>query len=904
MVSAMEAPYTIASLPKPLDAENGQIYATPVYSFRGLKKRKRHEVVVGVDGESLSIYNVCAWRAAVLQRQHTDTAQVQSQSLVASYAIPPQTSLCCPPCSVYVRKDGGRPAERYTFAALKESAAASKCKLVRFQETVGDSASFAAPVKTEVSMPAAPFTLEVLSPSASQAPQILTTYANGNTRCISASGTSAEWTYNGATSANTSCEYACLADLETARRGVLKARDDIVSAIASSGASSAQLVFRVARMGKDAALQVFTLRTSGLQSASGNASGMDLLETIALPGQVCSTSDTPMWDLNAASGLLFSLCCGVLTVYDMTNLTPQVQSKFGSATDPIVSFVRSSTSSAVTATANDARLYEAKYGSIQASVSLSVSAAGGSKKRKRTQGNGTGAGHSLVSTFSDVGLLVAVDGTDLVAMQLRAEGRDAKRARAGGSLLVDALGRGSAADASRSAATTDEESHDLGQWKSQVDRLVKEEDAQGLEDVVANDLTFVHKPSSSRANGLVNGHTENDDMWILSPASFDLTPALRHRAMYLLSKIFKPTKTTGTSRHTVRLALYVPNIIRWLAQAGLLTAHHVSQALPTIVTPMAVISAISNVDDGYQLLEDLLDFPIFIELGGVVEALRVMIESLDTPPNDSDTLALPAPSQANGDHPMANGTDDTTFEAETLAAEQELRHASSALQTGLEIRSEALRLIFARLRAFPVHDVKAALRRDLTHKELVFFIQILRIELAEGGWTSRYIDVGNDQFANRIEAQQSVDGTDPKGPSDQAIRDIAHLLICAIDAIGTSGWLVGLSGDSTTTSEILDSVRAEVSASLEGCLEAKTLERILSELEGYAADAERVAFSTNTGLTDVSMQQTALPLGCRAEAPKVRERSARDDQAPKSKLQIARERDMRVGKYGIDRIRI
>lgn len=54
----MEAPYTIASLPKPLDAENGTIYAAPVSSYRGLKKRKRHEVIVGVDGESLNIYNV------------------------------------------------------------------------------------------------------------------------------------------------------------------------------------------------------------------------------------------------------------------------------------------------------------------------------------------------------------------------------------------------------------------------------------------------------------------------------------------------------------------------------------------------------------------------------------------------------------------------------------------------------------------------------------------------------------------------------------------------------------------------------------------------------------------------------------------------------------------------------
>ena len=724
-----------------------------------------------------------------------------------------------------------------------------------------------------------------------------------------------DWTYNGATSANTTCEYAIVADLDTARRGVLKARDDVVSAIASSASSCAMLLLRVARTGKDAAVQVFQLRASGLQSASGSASGMDLIETIALPGQVCATPDTAIWELNAASGLLFSLCCGALTVYDMTNLTPQVQSRFGSATDPILSFVRSSTSSAVAATLTDVRLYEAKYGSVQASVSLVASATGGNKKRKRDQGKRTDTGTSLISTFSDVGLLVAIDGTDVIAMQTRVENRDAKRAKAGGSLLVDALGRGSDADLSRSSARSDNETKEFEQWRSQVDRLVAQEDAQGLEDLIADDLTFVHKPADTKSNGLTNGHTENeDDMWILSPASFALTYSLRRRATYLLGKVFQLTKTTTSQRHPVQLALYAPNIIRWLAQAGLLNAHYLSQALSAQVSPAAVIGAIGSVDDGYQLLEDLLDFPVFIELGGVIEALRVMIESLDTPSTDSSTLALPAPPQTNGDQPMANGTDDTTFEAETLAAEQELRHASSALQTGLEIRSEALRLIFARLRAFPLHDVKSCLRADLSHKDLVFFIQILRIELAEGGWTSRYIDVGSDQFANRIEAQQSIDGITPadqaKGPSDQAIRDISHLLICAIDAIGTSGWLVGglgASGESGfTTSEILDSVRAEVSASLEGCLEAKTLERFISELERFAEDAERVALSTTGGMPEVPVEQTALPPGCRAEAPKLKERNGNGQVqgVAKSKVQIAREKDLRVGKYGIDRIRI
>ena len=54
----MEAPYSIASLPAPLDKEHGRIHAAPVYALKGSKKRKRHEVAVTVDGEGVSIYNV------------------------------------------------------------------------------------------------------------------------------------------------------------------------------------------------------------------------------------------------------------------------------------------------------------------------------------------------------------------------------------------------------------------------------------------------------------------------------------------------------------------------------------------------------------------------------------------------------------------------------------------------------------------------------------------------------------------------------------------------------------------------------------------------------------------------------------------------------------------------------
>lgn len=57
----IEAPYTIASLPKPLDSDKGRIQAGVVYSFRGQRRRKRHELAIGIDGEGVNIYNVIAY---------------------------------------------------------------------------------------------------------------------------------------------------------------------------------------------------------------------------------------------------------------------------------------------------------------------------------------------------------------------------------------------------------------------------------------------------------------------------------------------------------------------------------------------------------------------------------------------------------------------------------------------------------------------------------------------------------------------------------------------------------------------------------------------------------------------------------------------------------------------------
>lgn len=49
----------IASLPRPIGNSNGRYMVGDVYGGApGLKKRKRSELVVGVDGEGVNLYDV------------------------------------------------------------------------------------------------------------------------------------------------------------------------------------------------------------------------------------------------------------------------------------------------------------------------------------------------------------------------------------------------------------------------------------------------------------------------------------------------------------------------------------------------------------------------------------------------------------------------------------------------------------------------------------------------------------------------------------------------------------------------------------------------------------------------------------------------------------------------------
>lgn len=309
------------------------------------------------------------------------------------------------------------------------------------------------------------------------------------------------------------------------------------------------------------------------------------------------------------------------------------------------------------------------------------------------------------------------------------------------------------------------------------------------------------------------------------------------------------------------------------------------------------MKAIHYIDEDFEFAQELLNLPTYLEAEEVVQVLQLLIQSMQVTVEEEQGLALPAPPQTNGTVESTNEEIESRLALESQAAERELDHAWKALTTGLEVRSSTIQVVFARLHSFNPNEVTALLRSTLSHEELIFLIHILRIELTDVGWLSRYIeDDQQQQEASGLMSTMAINQVEESGPSDEAILAIADLLTCAVDALGTNGWLLRQSIGPAGTDQIVDSLRSEVSTGLEGCMEAEFLQSYLNQMERYGSLAEKAGGSKaakTIGDDDINLEQAMLPLGT-VSKPLLK----------KSRKDLKEEQSRAVGKYSFERIRI
>ncbi|KAK5167630.1 uncharacterized protein LTR77_007329 [Saxophila tyrrhenica] len=886
--AALEAPYSIATLPRPLDTKCGRTRSAPVYSIRESKKRKRQEVVVGVDGESVNIYNI------------------QSQRLVTSYALPPQTYLCCSPCSFYTRGSTTSPSQRTTYLIIKDNPHDPKRRLICFTEDVrrkGDSTpKVAAPQRRECSLDDGDvLNLEMVPAAAGRPSYIAASYNSGKTLLVSHSMQSIEKIQRPDSDdlEDYTIEHAAFLDVGSAKKGVLKSREDVL-AVLDQDTTHCMLLSHVARIGDKRYFQLFGVKTPDQASLQTFKTTISMILDVKLP-ELKTGAKSPAWySLHAASGTLYQLVLGKLHVVDLSGTIPKPAASFGGGADQVTGFARLSSTLTMAASKSGVALYETRYGSVYGSLSFTTSASG--LKSKRSDGD------------DDEESAASID-------ELSESLKENKAARLKGTRLADVVTKAGSHSVERTGKP-----RKWKEWTTVVDRLVDADDIEGLERLVANDQNTGHqgqlqaavqrgpsgKPSAAERKAY-------EDRWPL-PITYEPAQLDRSRALYILSKVF------SSSESGVQVRVLSQKLLEWLALAGFLSAASVRRAWSEFggghssitISPGSILAALQPFDEDFQLLADLLSLPVHWEIEEVVEALRSAIQSFEEPiDGEAEPLALPPiPQQPNGDVAMANGDmpngeTDSHIKLESEAAEHELDHALATLSNGLDVKSVALRVIFSRLTAFDPDNITARLRTMMSHRELIFFIHLLRIELADGGWTSRYIGTGStDEEEEEQEGLVNAKkGAKERGPANEALRTIADLLNCAVDAIGTSGWLVGLSSTTGGAQDLLASLRAEVSAGLEGCYEANTLGMTLGEIQRFAMQAKREELPgfgkghLSTSRLGREEGDALLPMGSRA-APAFVDGKKRKRAKDKGKAAQFREKSNRVGKYSFERIRI
>ncbi|KAK1055357.1 hypothetical protein LTR74_015734 [Friedmanniomyces endolithicus] len=927
-VLSMEAPYTIASLPKPLDGEHGTIQAAPVFGIRGSKKRKRHEIVVGIDGESVDIYNI------------------QSQDRVTSYALPPQDFLCCPPCSVYVRstKPGG--AQRRTYLVLRSGARTTKRRLVCYIESVrkrrGLDDRTSGPVKHEYQMTGGEIhAVEVMGNQSDQddgALYVAATFANGKVVCLSTDLSQLLWQHEGKD--RETVEYTSLVDTETARKGLLAGREDIIAMLASGPGTSdqCQLLCQVMRVRDKRRLRLFSLRPNAADVVQSQKPGMQHLVDFEFPSAAKSNTGRANFDVHAASGKVYQLVDGRLTVFDFSGTLPRVLTTFGSKYEPITSFARVSASSVLAVHGNRAVVYETRYGAALGAVSLNADRGRALVGQKRPRDAEEPAPHLLWATiahFQDTGLITGLAGTELMAIQLSDETRRAKRSRKESTLLTDVL---DVAQASSNIAKNDQKLEKWEAWKTSIDSAVAEYDVSELERLLMRALLPQRK---NLQRPQINGEPAESEEEVEKPdteldmSHFDASIVDRKKILYLLSKVFttqseEDAARTGSGR--LATAVHSELVYRLLAFANYLTLPHLRQATqPTghVPRPGDLTTALFHFDGTFELMHNLLAAGTYWELPEIVEALRLLVVSLgERPAGTSAAKIMPAP--ANGDVEMLNGDADSQVESEYALAERELEMVSSTLEGGVRVRSEAFRMVLDRLTASPQDMVTKTMRVMMSHDNLFFFMKLLRLELQEGGWHQKYIgpacmdDDSND--ATLAVARGLM--LDDAAQKNQAIGHIGFLMSCAADAVGLSGWLVGSSADVVGTRDFMRDLEGEVSASMEGLYEHQQLAVFLEQIERLSGDRGAKSGRRNAGkalgtgafgeeddlpaddaitmlggpVAEVRSENRVLPMGRKAEVLKSGGRNARGSE--KSVRLAMAEKRARVGKYSFERIRI
>jgi hypothetical protein len=766
--------------------------------------------------------------------------------------------------------------------------------------------------------------------------KVLAVYEDGMVVCYSKDLAVLEWSTNinkgfpnGDAVASTHVGYAAVLSVEQARKAILKGREDILATLSTdSGHVGADILVVVVQPKTvegavehgNLMLKIFAIKAvkAGTKMLSGFARH-DLLELVSqvIPEPFQLQSKHSKFTFNASYGRLYQHSEETMIAYDLTGSIPRLEHN-QDLPEAMSSCLQLSPNLLAYATPNSVSIVDLPYYSLQAERNLTkvgdLSRISQTPEKQKNQPR-KGGSLSLLSYYAPLDVIVALEGRKILAFQLSTTtlqtGGSRKRKRDG--LLVNALGRGS----SLVKGTPSDQiiSHgkikQLGRhlpshatdrsWsaqKAEIDLYSSQSELANFERVAASVL------------GLEVKRGDNQILQSASSAFVDL-----HKVYYLLSRMFsvdEPEKTTqqeasSDASKNIVMRFLPRRICKWLTERGLLTTDHIERSLKHYgilpftakLSKSALIYALAKLDVSLELISAVLASTTPLNARELVHILAIIVKGTERLEVTESGRLL-----TNGDVASSSSVSDDRMQLTNGEVLKDLPSSSPGFANE-ESHHRILSLTLRRLYACPSSSVARALKEELSTAQLRLLIDALRMEIARNGWLSPYDD--------------SLEANELNSPDSDQLCHIAHLLNCAIDSIGTGGWILGTSitGDSSETADTLSYMRAEISAALEGIEEATYLKGILGEILLYGKSALNSSTKpsrpdqaqltapplkpTTIALNDT--ESSLLPLGLKS-APIISmvkvgaggeliKRSARDIGRLKSKM---------VGKYSFDRI--
>lgn len=877
---------------------------------------------------------------------------------MTSYALPPHTSFTTAPYSLYRKGAKGssqRPPVRYTYAATSQSSSGDKAQILCFIEQTQRDGNTET-VKSTYTVPRADddviaieSTPEFGDKDKANPHHVVVVFASGHISCLSPDLQMVKWEADleqlsrgrhpkGDGELQTLHVTATTA--KAAMGGLLRHRQDIVAILdpslngtsdALGGTTVLCVMFRLSDGRSVLSLFYIQPRTPDLVSTRGLP--VKHLLTWDLPQPSSAVSPLAVYHLHASSGMMHQLVDGRLISYDFSGTIPKVYSNFHFPASGITSFLRISPDLMLTTTEQSLGMVDVKYESMQSLLPLGRNTAQAIESKKRKLEDRDLPDHSdvvptLVAYFAESGLAVGVSGQELVAIQI-SESISRKRPRTNDALLINAIGKGISHRARGKSNNST-----LPEWEKRVHKLEKYASkgkvAEFEEHFAACVGVELKAARGGRENGTKSSEPEDKEAVAAPPVNgVDDAPAeselrrwklprslpesqrshFRPCAMFALNKIFEyatpeTTARAESRRPSLTIKFFPPNVFEWLLLSGYVTKESIGRAFKdeaaneiTMAATIAdgdIIKALVNFDPELHILSAILNHRHYLPVGEVVQAIRVLVQSLDDQTGNLKVAGL----LTEGKPPTQDETD-VDFTSELDAANHDLEHALSVLDNGLLIRSHSLRPALIRLHTFSSAVIASTLRSMLPRRELESFIRLLHTELRNGGWTSPYDFLEPDMPS-------------PEDPDDHAVAIIASLLSSALDAIGAGAWLASI-GDSAadeTSEDIIHDLLHDTSEALNGFWEARFMRGLLSEFLRYASNLPKSQKPSNKGqnkpiAVDLAPEDALpmLPLGGKVdlgvERTKPGKGGKRED---RSAREIGMLTSKRVPKYSVDKI--